>query len=253
MKSMGKIGLILLFALSCTSCVSAATTVDSFDLKRRELEFGGFTWKVKASTDPVAPGPNRYAGTPDAIWVDERGLHLTIDQQGDEWYATEIFTKQRVGYGTYTFSVDTDASSYDPSVVAGFFTWDTAPVEFNREIDIEFAAWGDPGGTKFQYVVQPYTSPDRIEVFDPKLQGSYTTHRIVWTPQSIEFSSYHGPVDPDAPEAHMNLMHRWRFEGTPPTEGRVRFRINLWLFEGEPPTKRTEMVVTSFTFQPLER
>ena len=245
-----RLGMIsLLFLL--TSCLHSVTTVESFNAMRRELDFGGFTWRVKSSADPVAPGPNFFAGTPDAVWVDERGLHLTIDKLGQNWYATEIFTKQRVGYGTYTFSVETDALSYDPSVVAGFFTWDTAPVEYNREIDIEFAAWGAPDGTKFQYVVQPYTDENRIEVFDPNLQGSSTTHRIIWLPDRLEFYSYHGPVDPDTPEAQNNLMHHWVFSGKSPSEGRVRFRINLWLFQGEAPQKRTEMVVTSFQFEPL--
>lgn len=235
------------------SSLHGATTVEIMEGRRRELDFGGFSWRIKTSSIPVAPGPNYYAGTEDAVWVDDRGLHLTIARWGERWHATEVFTRQRVGYGTYTFSVESDVLSYDPSVVAGFFTWDTDPAEFNREIDIEFAAWGEPGGTKFQYVVQPYTSPDRIEVFDPKLQGSSTTHRIVWFPDRLEFFSYHGPVDPDDPKALDNLMHHWVFQGNPPSEGRVRFRINLWLFRGKEPRERTEMVVTSFDFTPWER
>lgn len=217
----------------------------------REFRFGDLDWRVKSSTVPVAPGPNRYASTPDAVWVDEQGLHLTISKHGDFWYATEVFTRQRVGYGTYTFSVDTDAISYDPAVVAGFFTWDTAPQEFNREIDIEFAAWGSPYGTLFQYVVQPYTDPARVEVFDPKLQGRYTTHRIIWLPDHLEFVSYHGFVDPDSVDATMFLMNRWVFDGKPPSEGRVRFRINLWLFQGKPPREGAHLVVTTFNFKPM--
>lgn len=216
----------------------------------RELQFGGLSWRIKSSAVPVAPGPNYYLGTPEAVWVDDRGLHLTIGQQDERWYATEVFSRQRVGYGTYTFSVESDVRSYDPAVVAGFFTWDTAPEEFNREIDIEFAAWGEEGGTRFQYVVQPYDIPGRIEVFDPNLQGSSTTHRVIWQPDRLEFSSYHGPVDPDSEMAQDHLMHHWEFPGEPPTEGRVRFRINLWLFQGAAPWSRVHMVVTSFRFEP---
>lgn len=244
---------VIPFLFLLTSCLHGVATIDTLEVGRREMEFGDFTWRVKASTAAVAPGPNFYAGTTDAVWVDDEGMHLTIAKQGDHWYATEVFTRQRVGYGTYTFTVESDVLSYDPSVVAGFFTWDTAPVEFNREIDIEFAAWGEPGGTKFQYVVQPYTSSDRIRIFDPKLQGSTTTHRIIWTPKHLEFFSYHGPVDPDDPLSQENLMQHWVFSGDPPTEGKVRFRINLWLFRGQEPENRTEMVVKSFDFKPLER
>ncbi|NBK24866.1 MAG: serine protease, partial [Spirochaetia bacterium] len=132
----------------------------------RELKFGGLTWRLKSSITPTAPGPNYYRASEDSVWVDDWGLHLTIKKLNDVWWASEIFTRERVGYGTYTFSVETDARTYDPHVVAGFFTWDTAPEEYNREIDIEFAAWGAESGTTFQYVVQPYTDPSRILVFD---------------------------------------------------------------------------------------
>lgn len=241
------LGLVALL-VSLTSCVSAATGLPEINTGPRELDFGGLKWRIKSSTTPVAPGPNYYSSSPEAVWVDDRGMHLTIGKQGEHWYATEIFTRSRVGYGTYTFTVETDARSYDPAVVAGFFTWDTAPEEFNREIDIEFAAWGAEQGTKFQYVVQPYTSPERIVVFDPKLQGNTTTHRIVWKPDMLEFSSYHGRVDPDSPEARENFMNKWTFEGTPPSEGRVRFRINLWLFQGKEPKKPVEMTLNAFSY-----
>lgn len=231
----------------------AAVPLPSVASRPRELDFGGMTWRIKFSASAVAPGPNPYSASVESVWVDQWGLHLTIRKIADVWHATEVFTKERVGYGTYTFSVESDVNSYDEAVVAGFFTWDTAPQEFHREIDIEFAAWGQPGGPKFQYVVQPYDDPDRIEVFDPRLQGNSTTHRIIWNPQKLEFLSYHGLVDPDDPAAQDNLMHRWVFGGKPPTEGRVRFRMNLWLFQGKAPKDAVSLVVTSFSFLPLEK
>jgi hypothetical protein len=192
---------------------------------------------MKSSITPTAP-----------VWVDDWGLHLTIKQQNEVWWASEIFTRERVGYGTYTFSVETDARNYDPSVVAGFFTWDTAPEEYNREIDIEFAAWGEESGTTFQYVVQPYTDPSRILVFDPKLSGNLTTHRIVWTPEGVSFASYHGQVDPDEAESEKLLIKRW-FYPNAPSEGRVRFRINFWLYQGREPKEAVHMVITSFSYE----
>jgi hypothetical protein len=203
---------------------------------------------MKSSITPTAPGPNYYRGTEDSVWVDDWGLHLTIKQQNEVWWASEIFTRERVGYGTYTFSVETDARNYDPSVVAGFFTWDTAPEEYNREIDIEFAAWGEESGTTFQYVVQPYTDPSRILVFDPKLSGNLTTHRIVWTPEGVSFASYHGQVDPDEAESEKLLIKRW-FYPNAPSEGRVRFRINFWLYQGREPKEAVHMVITSFSYE----
>ncbi len=240
----------LLFCM-CAPLYSSPVIQRPENQSSREIDFCGFTWRVKSSIVPVAPGPNIYRGTEDAVFVSERGLHLTIGRDQDHWYATEIFTRKRVGYGTYTFTVETDALNYDPSVVAGFFTWDSEPVEFNREIDIEFASWGSHDGIRFQYVVQPYSIPERITVFDPKLQGSVSTHRIIWLADSVEFLSYHGVVDPDDPEADTMLMNQWKFIGDVPSEGRTRFRINLWLFQGKEPAKQTEMILRSFKFDPL--
>jgi hypothetical protein len=214
----------------------------------RELSFGGLHWRLKSSLTLTSPGPNYYRDKEDAVWVDEQGLHLTIQKIDSIWWATEIFTRERVGYGTYTFTVETPSRSYEPQVVAGFYTWDTDSAEFNREIDIEFAAWGEPTGTKFQYVVQPYTQEDRIHVFDPDLQGDRTTHRIVWTKQGITFSSYHGQVDPDDPASEAMLIERWTYPDSP-SEGKVRFRINLWLYQGRMPTKPVDLLITAFSFE----
>ncbi|MCK9286161.1 MAG: serine protease [Sphaerochaetaceae bacterium] len=219
-----------------------------------EMEFGGQQWRVKTSHGPVAPGPNYWSNSSQSVWLDDQGMHLTISKRDEIWYATEIFTRAPLGYGTYVFTVDSDFSAYDPNIVAGFFTWDTQNVEANREIDIEFASWGIPQNMYGQYVVQPFTSPDRIKLFNPKMQGTYSTHRIVWTPSILQFASWHGAIDPESPEAFSNLMAEWTFNGQIPTEGRARFRINLWLFQGREPASEATTVLTikSFSFVPWQ-
>ncbi|MGH0052220.1 MAG: family 16 glycosylhydrolase [Sphaerochaetaceae bacterium] len=241
---------MLAFLLVCLFVVSFLFAEEAalIKVKPREIAFGGLHWLTKSSLVPTSPGPNYFSGNPDSIWIDEWGLHLTIEEYDDRWWASEIYTRERVGYGTYTFTVETDIRAYDPHVVAGFFTWDTAPQEYNREIDIEFAAWGLEDGTKFQYVVQPYTDAERIVVFDPNLNGALTTHRIIWTPQHVSFASYHGAVDPDVPESETMLINRWSYPQSP-SEGSVRFRINLWLYQGQEPISSAHMVVTSFSFE----
>jgi len=244
-----KVFLVVLALVCLLSCTLYAQDVPLVKTGPRELEFGNLHWRMKSSLTPTAPGPNYFRGTEDAVWVDDWGLHLTIQEQQGTWWATEIFTRERVGYGTYTFTVETDIQQYDPNVVAGFFTWDTAPQEYNREIDIEFAAWGQPSGTLFQYVVQPYADPSRIFVFKPALNGNVTTHRIVWTADGVTFSSYHGSVDPDQMESSTMLIKQWHHRPSP-TEGKVRFRINFWLYQGTIPVRPAHMVITSFSFVP---
>lgn len=239
---------VLFLSFLFVSCALFAEETTLMKTRPKELAFGGLHWRTKSSITPTSPGPNYFSAESSAVWVDDWGLHLTLKQHDEKWWATEIFTRERVGYGTYTFTVETDAASYDPHVVAGFFTWDTAPEEYNREIDIEFAAWGSPDGIKFQYVVQPYTDPNRIEVFDPELNGNLTTHRIVWTPEDVSFASYHGAVDPDEIESERMLINRWSYPESP-SEGKVRFRINLWLYQGKAPSLPVHLVVTSFLFE----
>lgn len=220
----------------------------------RDFHFSGFPWRVKASGDyPIGPGPNYWSNAPESVWVDDRGMHLTVQQIDGVWYSTEVFVRRPLGYGTYTFVIDSDIASYDRNIVAGFFTWDNHPAEHNREIDIEFASWGQPGGTKGHFIVQPPVYPERMDVFDPGMKGTFSTHRFIWTPDGVEFFSYHGAVDPDDPASSRNLMRKWEFTGTPPTPGNARFRINLWLFQGEPPLNEgASLIVRSFSFLPWE-
>ena len=216
----------------------------------RTLVFSDMLWGVKASDTPVAPGPNVYSDSPRSVWVDENGLHLTIKKSGGRWMASEVYTLEPTGYGTYTFTVGTPIHRYEPQVVAGFFTWDMNPELYNREIDIEFAAWGELDGTKMQYVVQPYTNKERLFVFDPLLQGSVTTHRIIWSPEGVWFSSYHGTVDPDDTSSDAMRIQNWHYPESP-SEGNAHFRINLWLFRGTPLHQEIQLSVTSFSFVPL--
>ncbi len=240
----------ILSGIVCISIACATTTITAFpSVYPREFDFEGELWRVKSSDLPVAPGPNYWSGSPESVWVDEEGLHLTIAQRDGRWYSTEVFIRRPLGYGTYTFSINSDITNYDPNIVAGFFTWDSRPIEANREIDIEFASWGIPRAAKGNYVVQPNSSPDRRDNFETNMSGTYSTHRIVWTPETLHFASYHGDVDPDSSEGRANLMHEWTFTGTPPTEGNARFRINLWLFRGNAPNSEgAHMVIRSFNF-----
>lgn len=244
---------LLLTMLLFTSLIMPLEAVDESTVTK-EMVFGGQTWRVKASVGPIAPGPNYWSNSTRSVWMDDQGIHLTVLKRQDIWYSTEIFTRNPLGYGTYLFTVDSDFMNYDPNVVAGFFTWDTQPVEANRELDIEFASWGIEGNMKGQYVVQPFSSPDRLKLFDPNMQGTYSTHRIIWQSDKLQFTSWHGIVDPLQEHAADNLMADWVFDGEIPSEGRARFRINLWLFQGRPPAGDTNhhLVIKSFSFVPWQ-
>ena len=129
-----------------------------------ELQFSNRTWRIKQSDQRVGPGHNLFNGSPDHVWVDEQGLHLTIKQSGDLWYCTEVVLKESLGYGTYVVQTNSRQDVLDANAVFGAFTWDDEPAEMrfpinfrHREIDIEDSRWGGADEpTASQFVLQPW-------------------------------------------------------------------------------------------------
>ncbi|MBC8232168.1 T9SS type A sorting domain-containing protein [bacterium] len=220
----------------------------------RVISFSGYDWEVKASKDPVGPGPNRFSDSEEDVWVDADGqLHLKIVQRDEKWYCTEVINKETLGYGQYIFYVASRVDLLDPNTVVGLFTWDTNAPQYNyREIDIEFAKWADPENDNAQFVVQPYDTPGNTHRFNIVLNGDYSTHLFEWRKNRIDFQSLHGHELPPPTEGH--IIESWTYTGSdiPPT-GSENARINFWLFEGKPPSneQEAEVVIKRFEFVPL--
>jgi hypothetical protein len=70
-----------------------------------------------------------------------------------------------LGYGTYQFTVDSRLDTLDPNVALGLFTWSDDPAENHREVDIEFARFGQPTAPVGRYTLQPYTSDGNVFLF----------------------------------------------------------------------------------------
>ncbi len=218
----------------------------------RIVDFSGYSWKVKTSNEPVGPGPNYFSGEEDQVWVDSTGaLHLSVRNNGGSWYCSEVISMNRFSYGTYSFELGPQIDKLDPGAVLGLFTWNPAPGNHNREIDIEFTRLGNPGLLNAQYVVQPYHLPFHHHRFSFKQTGDISTHRFTWGLNSIVFTSFDGPFnDKNLPAQLQN----WSFSGPSMKHpGRAQVRINLWLFNGQPPLNKTdiEVVIRNFTFTPF--
>lgn len=219
----------------------------------RTIIFSEYKWKVKSSESKAGPGPNYFSDREEDVWVDETGqLHLKITNRNEKWYCTEVISDSSFGYGKYVFYVASRVDQLDKNVVVGLFTWDTGASEHNyREIDIEFAKWGQAANDNAQYVVQPYTNPANMKRFNVELNGDYSTHIFVWQPDSIFFQSIHGHyVSP--PDSNY-LIERWSYYGKDISPaGDENARINFWLFRGEPPSdgKEVEVIIKGFIFLP---
>lgn len=212
--------------------------------KHRTLEFAGYQWHVKSGFGH--PGPNMWTDHYKNVWVDENeDLHLTLTPSGKHWLATEVISKDYFGYGTYTFFLQTDPNTLDPHAVAALFLYHDG----ENEVDIEFTRWGNPENENVgNYVLQPADIPGNQFVFPMALQGSYSTHRIIWRPGKVVFESWHGHYFQPEPA---DIISRWEYSGEHvPPDHQVRLHLNFWLFRGFQPREASQQhfVISGFSY-----
>jgi len=219
------------------------------------LSFAGYEWEVKNRADLAGPGPNRWDER--NVWLDETGaLHLKIAQRDGQWTCAELTSKQRFGFGHYTFKIEGAVDRLDPQVVFGLFLYPTRDVgpDGTHEIDIEFARWGKLENPIGNYSVWPVVLPAKHNShrFPITLDGTFTTQRWTWLPDSVSFQSQHGHRDDN-----QQPFGQWKYAPETPATTVSRkpmpLHFNLWLFRGGLPTdgKEAELVVRAFKFEPL--
>lgn len=219
------------------------------------IKWAGHEWLVKNRTDLAGPGPNVWDAR--NVWVDDKGsLHLKLAQRDGKWSCAEISSLQRFGFGRYNFKIEGPVDRLDPQVVLGLFSYPTSDVGPNgtHEIDIEFARWGKIEYPIGNYSVWPTQLPPKSDshTFPVTLNGTFTTHRWTWLPDSISFQSQHGHRDDDNA-----IFAQWKFAPTQPVKAIAQkpmpMHFNLWLFGGEAPTdgREIEIVIRDFRFEPL--
>jgi uncharacterized protein (TIGR03437 family) len=209
------------------------------------LAFGGLTWFIKTAPVQVSPGPQFF--TPQNAFVDAQGqLHLKITQCADSWCAAEIFTTQTVGYGAYSFTINSTLNNLDPNVTLGLFPWDAQAGDINnREWDIEFSRWGNAGASaNAQYVVQPYQGPNNIFKFLMS-PSSVSSHTVNWLPGQVQFKS----------SSASGIISQWTYPGSPlpaPTPGDGRLHMNFYINSGSAPAVpiNQEIIISGFQYTP---
>ncbi len=194
-------------------------------------------WEVRATGDG-GPGPNHW---------DERNvkvlpngdLTLSILKRENKWTCAELFTQERLGFGTYDFDLIARPDRFTPEIVLGFFPYtrrDIGP-DTTNEIDIEFARWGNAKSPVGNFTVWPAVKEPGItqtsHVFPITLMGDYTSYRFVWTPKEVRYEARYGHGGKGT------LITSWRF-APPDPEKRVPqnpmpLHLNLWLFQGKAP------------------
>ncbi len=222
----------------------------------RTVDFAGYTWRVKGP-GYYGPGPSLFCDTESCVWVDiEDRLHMTIQQISGSWYSTEVALEPALGYGDYIFTTAGELDALDQHAVLGLFTWeygrcwDNSYLWWNpyNEIDVEFSYWDNPANDIGQFVAQPYDYPGNISRFDASFGvGELTSHAFRWLSDRVEFRSWRGGPQSEAPE---NMIHSWTYTGPHiPRPEQPRVHINLWQVNG-PPAAYQEVVIDEFTFVP---
>jgi len=207
------------------------------------VQFSGYSWTVKAYNRKIGPGPNLFSAS--NVSVDGAGrLHLKIQRAGNRWTCAEVIANASLGYGTYSWTLGS-APDLDPNAVLGLFTWNDDPAYAHREIDIEFARWGNAAdATNAQYVVQPYDASGHQLRWTQPSGLSGTVQTFTWAPGRVDFRST---------RSDGSVIASWSYVGSDvPVPGSENPRINLWLFRGAAPTdgQPIEVVIDRFAFTP---
>jgi hypothetical protein len=233
----------------------ASATVEREDPSIRRINFSGYDWWVKSSSNSVGPGPNYFSDSTNNIWLDSQGrLHLRITNRSNQWQCAEIVTKRTFGNGSYRFELDSAADNLNANVVLGLFTWSDDPAYTHREIDIECSRWGNTAdANNAQYVIQPWDTSGHLTRYAVPSGLTNSTHLFIWETNRVTFQSLRGGYTP-TPDA-TNVISAWTFTNAAavPQTGDENVRINLWLYNGYPPTdsNEVEVIIRSFQFVPL--
>jgi endo-1,3-1,4-beta-glycanase ExoK len=201
------------------------------------ITWKGYEWKVR--TWGGGPGP---AGQWSAsnVSVDSAGrLHLTVTRTKNELVQAELDSVQQGwGYGTYSWKVDSDLTTFHPDHVLGLFTYGVDPAYGHREIDIEASGWG---GTPVSWDYTVWGSGQNSKVPGPVSPGA-SAHQFTWEPGKVTWTSW---------DAIGAVLYTHSTTVGVPVPGDEMVMMNLWVFGGPGWNDAPAMAVilSDFTFR----
>jgi hypothetical protein len=206
------------------------------------INWSGYQWRVKHA-ELTGPGPNAFSDDTANVRIDQSDrLHLKIDLRDNTWYCAEVVLDQSLGYGLYSFKLDSRVDSLDFNTIFAGFIYETTGQEFDFEFSQRLA---NPFNA--QFVVQPWYVPGNIDFYDMPA-SSQTSHSFEWRPDRIVFKSWNGHSDS---ATQTTLIHTWTYTGDDiPIPGDENVRFNLYLYGGDPPSEGLgdEVIIMSFEY-----
>lgn len=202
--------------------------------KLHAIDFAGHTWLVKESIRLVGPGPNIFSK--ENVSALPSGLHLRMSRQEDAWTSAEVVMVKSLGYGTYTFKLD--SLDVDSGVTFGAFLYDEAAAPWHREIDIELGGVGKSvAGATGTFAVQPTSQSGHTAPFFGDCAAGCTLV-IYWMPGIVDFTV-----------ATSAGKETWAVRGAMvPKPGEARVRMNLWRVARKEIAVQPQVVISDFTF-----
>jgi hypothetical protein len=215
------------------------------------LAWKGHTWQV---TSGGMAGVCQ--GDPNNVTVDAAGyLHLKISHNNGVWSSSELFTTDKLGFGTYQWQVDGPIDTLDRNVVLGLFPYGPAAgigADGTNEIDIEYSRWGQANGPNGDWTNYPASGSMIGELsYTFSLNGAtLSTSRFVWSSTSIVDSLFGGLQSIDGTAG---LIKTWTYAPPNPTvnipQQALPLGMNLWCFNAPPSDGNpVEIVIRDFTF-----
>lgn len=215
------------------------------------ITWKGHTWQV---TSGGMAGVCQ--GDPKNVTVGSDGfLHLRIANSGGAWTSSELFTTDRLGFGTYQWQVDGPIDTLDKNVVLGLFPYGPAAglgSDGTNEIDIEYSRWGQPSGPNGDWTDYPASGTTIGELSYTFSLGGTTlsTSRFTWSSASITSALLNGlqPVD-----GLDGLIKSWTYAPSMPSvnvpQQPLPLGMNLWCFDAPPSNGNpVEIVIRDFVF-----
>ena len=215
------------------------------------IQWKGYDWNV---TDGGMAGVAE--GKPGNVSIDTSGaLHLNVKNNAGVWTASELFTSQKLGFGSYQWLIEGPVDTFDKQIVLGLFPY--GPVagigsDGTNEIDIEWARWGQASGVNVGFTDYPASgSVVGTKSFQASLGGStLSTARFTWSSQYIESAVLKGH---QAMTSETGLLAKWKYSPTNATtnipQQALPLGINLWCFDAPPSDGRdVEIVLRDFQF-----
>ena len=217
----------------------------SFVRSPHYLRFSTYEWTVRQSGSDRYGTPHRYSVSNTS--VDDKGyLHLRVTKQDTEWTCAEVALPRSLGYGRYEAVVD-GVDRLEPSTVFDIFTWDQAGTDQNRrEINTQFARWGDPKAANAEFSVQPYYRP--VNTYRYSVSSVPLLLTMFWQSGRAQFTT--SKVDASGRAGGRVAEHTFTADIPSPESEAIHLNLCIFDYGKVHQTADSEVIVRSFRYLP---